>query len=261
MLRTFAELSTPLVADACVRLGVPLRTAPPGIGAVVPGHRIAGRALPTRHYGSVDVFLEAFTDARPGDVLVIDNGGRQDEACVGDLLCLEAQAAGLAGAVIWGAPPGHSGTGRDRTARLQLRPHRAGPGPARRTGAGRPGQRALRRPPGHRGRPGLRRRRRGALRPRGPCRRGARDGTHHLGDGARTGRPDPRRADPASAGRLRRLPRAPRRRPVVHVPSAPPAHRRRRGGVAGTGTTRSRGGRAGHGRGADTARAGRSEAP
>ncbi|GAA2644329.1 RraA family protein [Streptomyces lunalinharesii] len=102
MLKTFAELSTPLVADACVRLGVPLRPAPPGIGAVVPGHRIAGRALPTRHYGSVDVFLEAFTDARPGDVLVIDNGGRQDEACVGDLLCLEAQAAGLAGAVIWG---------------------------------------------------------------------------------------------------------------------------------------------------------------
>ncbi|WP_438484417.1 RraA family protein [Streptomyces sp. S186] len=102
MLKTFAELSTPLVADACVRLGVPLRAAPPGIGAVVSGHRIAGPALPARHYGSVDIFLEAFTDARPGDVLVIDNGGRQDEACVGDLLALEAQAVGLAGVVIWG---------------------------------------------------------------------------------------------------------------------------------------------------------------
>ncbi|MYT27258.1 MULTISPECIES: demethylmenaquinone methyltransferase [unclassified Streptomyces] len=102
MLKTFAELSTPLVADACVRLGVPLRAAPPGIGAVVSGHRIAGRALPARHYGSVDIFLEAFTDAGPGDVLVIDNGGRQDEACVGDLLALEAQAVGLAGVVIWG---------------------------------------------------------------------------------------------------------------------------------------------------------------
>ncbi|MFJ5674009.1 RraA family protein [Streptomyces sp. NPDC093097] len=102
MFTTFAELSTPLVADACVRLGVPLRAAPPGIGAVVPGHRLAGRALPARHYGSVDIFLEAFTAARPGDVLVIDNGGRQDEACVGDLLALEARAAGLAGVVIWG---------------------------------------------------------------------------------------------------------------------------------------------------------------
>ncbi len=50
MLEAFADLSTPLVADACVRSGVPLRAAPPGIGAVVPGHQIAGRALPARHY-------------------------------------------------------------------------------------------------------------------------------------------------------------------------------------------------------------------
>src|SRR5262245_50999296 len=102
MLETFAELSTPLVADACVRLGVPLRAAPPGIGAVVPGRRIAGRALPARHYGSVDIFLEAFGRADQGDVLVIDNGGRADEACVGDLTALEAQAAGVAALVVWG---------------------------------------------------------------------------------------------------------------------------------------------------------------
>jgi 4-hydroxy-4-methyl-2-oxoglutarate aldolase len=81
---------------------VPLRAAPPGIGAVVPGRRVAGRALPARHYGSVDVFLEAFGRAEPGDVLVVDNGGRTDEACVGDLTALEAQAAGLAGIVVWG---------------------------------------------------------------------------------------------------------------------------------------------------------------
>ncbi|BFV59956.1 demethylmenaquinone methyltransferase [Kitasatospora sp. CMC57] len=98
----FAPLSTPLVADACVRLGVPLRVAPPGIGAVVPGQRVAGRVLPVRHYGSVDVFLEAFGAAGPGDVLVIDNGGRTDEACVGDLAVLEAGVAGLSGMVIWG---------------------------------------------------------------------------------------------------------------------------------------------------------------
>lgn len=90
------------MADACIRSGVPLRAAPPGIGAVIPGHRIAGRALPARHYGSVDVFLEAFGRAEEGDVLVIDNGGRSDEACVGDLAVLEAEAAGLAGLVVWG---------------------------------------------------------------------------------------------------------------------------------------------------------------
>jgi regulator of RNase E activity RraA len=102
MLRSFADLSTPLVADACVRSGVPLRTAPPGIDAVVRGHRVAGRVLPVRHYGSVDVFLEAVSLAERGDVLVIDNGGRLDEACVGDLTVLEAASAGVAGLVVWG---------------------------------------------------------------------------------------------------------------------------------------------------------------
>ncbi len=102
MLEAFAELSTAVLADACVRAAVPLRAAPPGIRAVVPGHRVAGRALPVRHYGSVDVFLEAFGSAGPGDVLVIDNGGRMDEACIGDLAVLEAEAAGLAGVVVWG---------------------------------------------------------------------------------------------------------------------------------------------------------------
>jgi 4-hydroxy-4-methyl-2-oxoglutarate aldolase len=102
MLEAFAELSTPLVADACVRHGVPLRAAPAGIVAVVPRRRIAGRALPARHYGSVDVFLEALARSEPGDVLVIDNGGRADEACIGDLVVLEAQATGVTGLVVWG---------------------------------------------------------------------------------------------------------------------------------------------------------------
>jgi 4-hydroxy-4-methyl-2-oxoglutarate aldolase len=101
-MKAFADLSTPLVADACLRTGVPLRAAPPGIEAVVPGRRIAGRALPARHYGSVDVFLEAFGRAERGEVLVVDNGGRSEEACVGDLAVLEAEAAGLAGVVVWG---------------------------------------------------------------------------------------------------------------------------------------------------------------
>ena len=58
--------------------------------------------LPARHYGSVDVFLEAMAQAEPGDVPVIDNGGRLDEACIGDLVLLEAKAAGLQGLVVWG---------------------------------------------------------------------------------------------------------------------------------------------------------------
>lgn len=99
----FSELSTPLIADACMRLGVPLRLAPPGIRPLLPRHRVAGRALTVRHYGSVDIFLEAMGSAEPGDVLVIDNDGRLDEGCIGDLAVLEAQACGLAGIVVWGA--------------------------------------------------------------------------------------------------------------------------------------------------------------
>ncbi len=98
----FSNLSTPLVADACLRLSIPLRVAPKGIRPIIPGGRVAGRAIPVRHYGSVDIFLEAFDTAEPGDVLVIDNRGRDDEACIGDLTILEAQASGLAGIVLWG---------------------------------------------------------------------------------------------------------------------------------------------------------------
>jgi 4-hydroxy-4-methyl-2-oxoglutarate aldolase len=102
MLTAFADLSTPLIADACLRCGVPLRAAPPGIRPVVTGQRIAGRVLPARHYGSVDVFLEAYSTAEPGDILLVDNGGRTDEACAGDLTVLEARSAGVEGLVVWG---------------------------------------------------------------------------------------------------------------------------------------------------------------
>ncbi len=98
----FSELSTPLVADACLRLGLPLRVAPLIIRPLTMGSHIAGRVLPVRHYGSVDIFLEVMGTAQHGDILIIDNGGRMNEGCIGDLTALEAQACGLAGIVVWG---------------------------------------------------------------------------------------------------------------------------------------------------------------
>lgn len=99
----FATLTTAHVADACVRAGAPVRCGPAALRAVEPGSRLVGRACPARHVGSVDVFLEALeTTAEAGDVLVVDNGARVDESCVGDLAALEVQAAGLSGIVIWG---------------------------------------------------------------------------------------------------------------------------------------------------------------
>ncbi len=90
------------VADALVRLGLPVRLAPATIRRAFPGEPISGPAIPVRHFGSVDVFLEAYATATPGGVLVIDNGGRVDEACIGDLTVAEARLAGFAGIVLWG---------------------------------------------------------------------------------------------------------------------------------------------------------------
>jgi len=98
----FNALSTPLIFDACRQLQVPVRSAPAGIRAVSPNMKAAGRVSPVRHYGSVDVFFEAMEEAQHGDVLVIDNAGRDDEGCIGDLGVLEAKAAGLSGVVVWG---------------------------------------------------------------------------------------------------------------------------------------------------------------
>ena len=98
----FEGLTTPHVADACLRSGVDVRCAPSDVRALGPSGRVAGRVRPVRHYGSVDIFLEALEQASPGEVMVIDNAGRRDEACVGDLIVLETKLAGLAGIVIWG---------------------------------------------------------------------------------------------------------------------------------------------------------------
>jgi 4-hydroxy-4-methyl-2-oxoglutarate aldolase len=100
--RRFAMLSTPNLADACLRAGVAVRCGPHDLRAVVPGSQLAGRVLPAAHVGSVDVLLEAIEGAGHGDVLVVDNAGRRDEACVGDLMIHEAHGADLAGVVIWG---------------------------------------------------------------------------------------------------------------------------------------------------------------
>ena len=110
----FAQLSTPLIADACLRLEIPIRLAPTGIHPISIEHHIAGRVLPVRHYGSVDIFIEAMGNSEQGDILVIDNNRRMDEGCIGDLTALEAQASGLAGIIVWG-------THRDTTELLDIR--------------------------------------------------------------------------------------------------------------------------------------------
>ncbi len=64
----FAELTTPHLADACLRAGVEVRCAPAQIQSLSAGMRLIGRVLPARHVGSVDVFLEARQPGRQGRI-------------------------------------------------------------------------------------------------------------------------------------------------------------------------------------------------
>src|SRR3954469_22561570 len=102
MAESFADLSTPLIADAGLRSRIVIRYAAFGIQPLIAGSRLCGRVLPAKHFGSVDVFLEAMANAQAGDILVIDNNRRLDEGCIGDLTALEARESGLAGIIVWG---------------------------------------------------------------------------------------------------------------------------------------------------------------
>lgn len=102
LLADLATLTTPHLADGCLATGNAVRCAPSGVNALSPGMRCVGRAQPVRHVGSIDIFFEAIRQMSDGDVLVIDNDGRTDEACIGDIVLLEAMAAGAKGFVVWG---------------------------------------------------------------------------------------------------------------------------------------------------------------
>lgn len=98
----YADLATAHVADACMQLGIPVRCGPAGLAPLWAGARMVGRVCPVRHQGDLQVILQAMERAAPGDVLLVDNGARNDEACVGDLMALRASRAGLSGILIWG---------------------------------------------------------------------------------------------------------------------------------------------------------------
>ncbi len=132
----FEPVPTAALADASLRLGIALRTAPVELRSLQSTPPLAGPAQPVTHLGSVDVILDAIEEASPGSVLVVDNGGRRDEACVGDLLVLEAREAGLAAVVIWGL---HRDTAQLREIGLPVFSLGATPfGPRRVPPAGRP---------------------------------------------------------------------------------------------------------------------------
>jgi 4-hydroxy-4-methyl-2-oxoglutarate aldolase len=64
--------------------------------------RCAGTVLPLQYDGAPERFFQVLENAKSGDVLVLDNAGRQDESCMGDVMACELRNAGLGGLIIWG---------------------------------------------------------------------------------------------------------------------------------------------------------------
>ena len=102
-----AKLDTCAVSDALDSLS--LKGATFGVRPQWPCPRIVGRAVtmkikpagieqPKQHLGTAPI--EA---AQPGDIIVIDNGGKLEFSCWGGLLALSAKLKGLSGVVIDGA--------------------------------------------------------------------------------------------------------------------------------------------------------------
>ncbi|MDK2881620.1 MAG: hypothetical protein PWQ99_1395 [Clostridia bacterium] len=103
LIKAFKELDTTSVSDALDRLGISGGLL--GIKPIVPGVTMCGPAF-TVHYvpcgvvkGTVGDFLD---DVEPGQVVVIDNAGREYCTVWGDLMSLTASRKGVAGTVIDG---------------------------------------------------------------------------------------------------------------------------------------------------------------
>ena len=103
IIERLGRLDVASASDAMDKLGVPCGLL--GIHAVVPDRHICGRAF-TVHYvpngvikGNVGDFLD---DVQPGQVVVIDNGGRLYCTVWGDIMTFVATTKGIAGTVIDG---------------------------------------------------------------------------------------------------------------------------------------------------------------
>lgn len=104
ILERYRKLDTTCVSDANDKLGLPAC----GLYHVAPatrGHNCCGQAF-TVHYipcgshkGTVGDFLD---DVEPGQVVVIDNGGRDYCTVWGDIMSLDASLKGVAGTIIDG---------------------------------------------------------------------------------------------------------------------------------------------------------------
>ncbi len=103
LIAAIKKMDTASISDAMDKLGIPCGLL--GIQAVIRGNKICGEAF-TVHYipcgvekGTVGDFID---DVEPGQVVVIDNGGRTYCTVWGDIMTFTAKAKGIEGTLIDG---------------------------------------------------------------------------------------------------------------------------------------------------------------
>lgn len=103
MIERLKKLDTASVSDALDKMGITCGLL--GVQAVIPGHHICGEAF-TVHYvpcgpvkGTVGDFID---DVEPGQVVVIDNAGRDYCTVWGDIMTFTAKTKGIEATVIDG---------------------------------------------------------------------------------------------------------------------------------------------------------------
>jgi len=101
--RLVAELGkmvTPHVSDSMERL----YAGGPQLRPMYKGPTMAGPAYTVKTAPGDNLLVhKAIDTARPGDVIVVDAGGFNDHAIIGELMSARAKQRGVAGMVIWGA--------------------------------------------------------------------------------------------------------------------------------------------------------------
>lgn len=103
LIEEIKKMDTASISDAMDKLGIPCGLL--GIQAVIPGRKICGEAF-TVHYvpcgmvkGTVGDFLD---EVQPGQVVVIDNAGRNYCTVWGDIMTYTAKTKGVEGTLIDG---------------------------------------------------------------------------------------------------------------------------------------------------------------
>lgn len=92
------------VSDGLRSLGRAFQGLEGGFAPLSPRHRVAGPAFTVRCYpGATWALEQALELASPGDVLVVDGGGRPDLIVMGALMSQRAKSRGIAGVIVDGA--------------------------------------------------------------------------------------------------------------------------------------------------------------